>query len=1051
MAPPYAFVSLLTSDSYLPGALTVAAALRDVHPSPPTTPEVDFHTVCLVTPESVDVSSIKLLRKAFNVVIGVEIIEENNAPALRLLGRPDLTTVLTKLHAFRLTQYEKIIFLDADVLPTRPLSHLFTLPHEFSAVPDVGWPDIFNSGLLVFTPGLDKFDELMALSKTKGSWDGGDQGLLNEWRGSNWNRLSFTYNTTPTAIYTYAPAYERFGSQISAVHFIGPNKPWSSIPWRAPGSSTAQQAASEPLQVYDYSTLVDRWYAVYDKHYRSIPIASHPEYASRRYEAAWDQGSSVGAEAVAPPLVQQSTSVFGLEELRRIAIDGFSGVAGTSMAESGEAEYIRLPLEGRFDLMRPQPIPAPEPGPDSEPSDVPIFGGGGTGARGQGGSGQGGEQEQHGYFSHVGPDPSTPKATARSFYGGSGSPPRMGTLPTPGPDELPPTPHLGNRSLPPTPTPSRSYHQGGGGSGSPTQIRQNGGDTGSSAQVWRGQAQSHASSGEVSGSSIQGQVQVPVRAYSSQTGAPGPGTEGHSQPSGKGHAQEMQEGWSGHLGSQDATPVQEHPYRQDSHGQHSPEQPHRHRQESRANPPRPVSPPMMTWNPAIEPPPNTAPVSNFPSETYYPNVWDQSGDHTTGSEHSPVRESGGLFHVPPQGRIPERLLQERHYANVIGDKQQDVDPSPDRSKVKPVFPWEDTPRHIPGRVFPMDDSPPPGLFLEPVIEEPRSPSPPQHITSPRIYSPSSPAGFPSTFAYTNAWDTVPSIQKYASRLVRSPQSAQPLAPAFDLAESRRRESKLFKSWQHESGESSMDGDDEDTEPEEEEPTKRRSRSGSSASQPFQSGKGKYKKEYRSQGVQTIPKDVRHQSVQVALIVAPSDKDQDGQAPSLRSRQSSYSGKRDSAAGSPVSAPGESFMNAAARLSPLGSPTGLRSPRIFASPKNSSTNLAAAVPSLSKPVPPKQQQQSTPLRTVTQRPSPILRTISSDTTSSPSSAGPPVSPGDLQLQTPPPRKVAGRVWDPARGVDIFKKGSEEVLARFLRMGSWEEEAASARQSQRQSPT
>ncbi len=119
-----------------------------------------------------------------------------------LPGRPDLSTVLTKLHIFRLTQFSKIIFLDADVLPIRPFSHLFTLPHDFSAVPDVGWPDIFNSGFMVLSPGEDKFAELMALSKTKGSWDGADQGLLNEWRGSSWNRLSFTYNTTPTAVYT---------------------------------------------------------------------------------------------------------------------------------------------------------------------------------------------------------------------------------------------------------------------------------------------------------------------------------------------------------------------------------------------------------------------------------------------------------------------------------------------------------------------------------------------------------------------------------------------------------------------------------------------------------------------------------------------------------------------------------------------------------------------------------------------------------------------------------------------------------------------------------
>lgn len=86
MANPFAFVTLLTSDSYLPGALALAGALKDVHPSPPVHPEVDFQTVCLVTPETVDVATIKLLRRAFNVVIGVELIGQDDDRGLQLLG-----------------------------------------------------------------------------------------------------------------------------------------------------------------------------------------------------------------------------------------------------------------------------------------------------------------------------------------------------------------------------------------------------------------------------------------------------------------------------------------------------------------------------------------------------------------------------------------------------------------------------------------------------------------------------------------------------------------------------------------------------------------------------------------------------------------------------------------------------------------------------------------------------------------------------------------------------------------------------------------------------
>ena len=93
MATPYAFVTLVSSDSYLPGALALVAALKEIHPKPPVDPEVDFHTVCLVTPETVDVSSIKLLRRSFDLVVGVEIIEQEDAKGLELLGKYLLRTV----------------------------------------------------------------------------------------------------------------------------------------------------------------------------------------------------------------------------------------------------------------------------------------------------------------------------------------------------------------------------------------------------------------------------------------------------------------------------------------------------------------------------------------------------------------------------------------------------------------------------------------------------------------------------------------------------------------------------------------------------------------------------------------------------------------------------------------------------------------------------------------------------------------------------------------------------------------------------------------------
>ncbi len=44
---------------------------------------------------------------------------------------------------------------------------------EFSAAPDAGWPDCFNSGVFVFKPSKDTFNQLMNFaSQQNASFDG---------------------------------------------------------------------------------------------------------------------------------------------------------------------------------------------------------------------------------------------------------------------------------------------------------------------------------------------------------------------------------------------------------------------------------------------------------------------------------------------------------------------------------------------------------------------------------------------------------------------------------------------------------------------------------------------------------------------------------------------------------------------------------------------------------------------------------------------------------------------------------------------------------------
>lgn len=79
-----AFVTLLTTDAYLPGALVCIQSLLEAEGPNPSVP---FETVCLVTPATVSVESIKALRRNFSLVVGVEELRSGSESNLALLGR----------------------------------------------------------------------------------------------------------------------------------------------------------------------------------------------------------------------------------------------------------------------------------------------------------------------------------------------------------------------------------------------------------------------------------------------------------------------------------------------------------------------------------------------------------------------------------------------------------------------------------------------------------------------------------------------------------------------------------------------------------------------------------------------------------------------------------------------------------------------------------------------------------------------------------------------------------------------------------------------------
>ncbi|KAM6563524.1 hypothetical protein CsatB_023522 [Cannabis sativa] len=83
----------------------------------------------------------------------------------------------SKFRLWQLTEYDKIIFIDADLLILKNIDFLFRMP-EISATGNNG--TLFNSGVMVIEPSNCTFNLLMDHINEIESYNGGDQGYLNE-------------------------------------------------------------------------------------------------------------------------------------------------------------------------------------------------------------------------------------------------------------------------------------------------------------------------------------------------------------------------------------------------------------------------------------------------------------------------------------------------------------------------------------------------------------------------------------------------------------------------------------------------------------------------------------------------------------------------------------------------------------------------------------------------------------------------------------------------------------------------------------------------------
>lgn len=135
----------------------------------------------------------------------------------------------TKLLAWNLTEFDRIILVDSDMVVLRNIDHLFAHP-PLSAVEDPGAPGIFNSGFMVICPDAQIFAAMLRELPSAPSYNSGDQGFLNyffrdEWISNPKLRLPITYNIFPRMKH-YA-SWGLYRNEMYILHFTAEVKPWT--------------------------------------------------------------------------------------------------------------------------------------------------------------------------------------------------------------------------------------------------------------------------------------------------------------------------------------------------------------------------------------------------------------------------------------------------------------------------------------------------------------------------------------------------------------------------------------------------------------------------------------------------------------------------------------------------------------------------------------------------------------------------------------------------------------------------------------------------------
>lgn len=234
------YVTVLSTDSYLPGVLVLYHSLIKTLPAHPFLALLT-NNLSSETMKTLNSHAIDYLIMNQNIMNPHDGVDSNDR----------WYHTYAKLGIFGLSQYDKVVYLDADMIVLHNIDELFEKPHMSavaagSLLPEnAHWVQL-NSGLMVIEPSDSLFQDMISkighIEQAERKDNYSDQGFLHayypDWPQRTELHLSHVYNMFDCLITQHREQHEFYiedwhpkgREKIKIIHYIGQKKPWDEHP-----------------------------------------------------------------------------------------------------------------------------------------------------------------------------------------------------------------------------------------------------------------------------------------------------------------------------------------------------------------------------------------------------------------------------------------------------------------------------------------------------------------------------------------------------------------------------------------------------------------------------------------------------------------------------------------------------------------------------------------------------------------------------------------------------------------------------------------------------